>query len=650
MRVATQAALLTALLVGSAVSTAADAPGAPTPIKDPHYGDTLFHFYQDNYFTALTSLMASQQFNRVAQHADEAELLRGGMLLSYGLHQEAGQIFANLLDKGAAPAVRDRAWFYLAKIRYQRGFLADAEDAIRRIQDALPAELDEDRLLLQSNLLMARSDYAGAVALLNGATAGKKEASPYIRFNLGVALIRSGDAKGGSELLEVLGRAPAANEELRSLRDKANVALGYSALQDDKPETARSHLERVRLVSLHANKALLGFGWAAVALKQPRLALVPWTELGQRDISDSAVLEARLAVPYAYAEIGAYGQSLEQYNDAITVFEREAANLDQSIAAIRSGKLISGLMERNPGEQMGWFWTINELPEMPHANHLTQVLAQHEFQEAFKNYRDLSFLARNLSEWQDKLGIFNDMLANRRKAYEVRLPEIRAKASSTGIEAQQQRLDSTRRRNGASRGTGRRHRICRCTRARAARAPGARAGHPQERRQHHRPRHGPSPRARRARGGCAHLAAGPSERRAPVGGQEGHAGHRWRVEGRPRARRRTRAGTARRARALRGLCQTHCRARPDHQGTRAARDRTQHRAAASGSRPGRGRTHTPERPTGRLRHASPLCRGAVVRPRQPAPAPEPAIGGRPWQEQAIALCTPWHWPWWWPAC
>ncbi len=439
------AAMVAAWLAAGVPGAVAGAEAPPLqPIRDPHYGDTLFHFYQDHYFTSITTLMTSQHFNRVAQHADEAELLRGGMLLSYGQHKEAGEIFTALLDKGAAPPVRDRAWFYLAKIRYQRGFLAEAEDAIARVKDQLPAELEEERGLLHANLLMARADFAGATDILKAMTAGRKEAnpaSPYVRFNLGVALIRAGDTKGGSALLDELGRAPAPDEELRSLRDKANVALGYAALQDDKPETARSYLERVRLTSLHANKALLGFGWAALAMKQPRQALVPWAELGQRDIGDAAVLEARIAVPYAYAEIGAYGQSLTQYNDALAVFEREATNLDQSIAAIRGGKLVDGLLQSNPGDQMGWFWSIKELPEMPHGGHLSQVLAQHEFQEGFKNLRDLRFLAQNLVEWQDKLGVFDDMLANRRKAYAERLPQIRAKAGETGLDAQQKRRD-----------------------------------------------------------------------------------------------------------------------------------------------------------------------------------------------------------------
>jgi hypothetical protein len=436
-----------AAAIASLVAGAISAQPLPSPVKDPHYGDALFHFFGDDHFTSITTLMASQHFARVPQHADEAEVLRGGMLLSYGLHRQAGDIFAQLIEKGASPAVRDRAWFYLAKIRYQRGFGAEAEDAIARIGSHLPPDLQEERALLQANLLMARADYAGAADVLGG-IADTAKAAAYARYNLGVALIRSGDTARGAALLDELGRSPtpsaAGVEEFRSLRDQANVALGFAALKDDRAEEARGYLQRVRLNGMHSNKALLGFGWAAATLKDPKLALVPWTELAQRDVSDSAVLEARIAVPYAFAELRAFGQSLDRYNDAIAAFERESASLDESIAAIRNGKLVDGLLESNPGEEMGWFRQIRHLPEMPHAAHLAQVLARHEFQEAFKNFRDLRFLSRNLQRWQDNLGVFGDMLANRRNAYAERLPKVReaAQASGTGLDALQQRRDA----------------------------------------------------------------------------------------------------------------------------------------------------------------------------------------------------------------
>ena len=419
-------------------ASAADEPNHE--IKAPHYGDTLFHFFQDHHFTAITTLMVSQKFERVAPHDDEAEVLRGGMLLSYGLHREAGAIFAQLIEKGASPKVRDRAWFYLAKIRYQRGVLPAAEEALSHVENNLPPALEEERVLLKANLLMARADYAGAAGTLSAVSA-KTPGARYVRFNLGIALLRAGDTAQGTTVLDEIGRAPAEDEEYRSLRDRANVALGFAALTDERPQEARTYLERVRLKSMQANKALLGFGWAADAMKEPKLALVPWLELAERDVSDSAALEAKIAVPYAYAKLEAYGQSLDRYNDAITAFERETAGLDESIAAVRSGKLVDALIERNRGDEMGWFQRLDDLPELPHAGHLAPVLAQHEFQEAFKNYRDLLFLTKNLEEWHEKLGVFDDMLATRRKAYADRLPQVRARAGEIGLDAMRKRRD-----------------------------------------------------------------------------------------------------------------------------------------------------------------------------------------------------------------
>jgi hypothetical protein len=428
------AVLCAAQSVFSATALAATS-GASEPaheVRDPHYGDTLFHFFQDRYFTSVTNLMVSQHFERVAHHTDEAEVLRGGLLLSYGLEREAGQIFTQLIAQSAAPPVRDRAWFFLAKIRYQRGYLVPAEEALSHVGDQLAPELQEDRVLLQSNLLMARADYAGAARLLEGVDS-KLQSARYARFNLGIALIKSGEATRGNAVLNELGLATAGTEELRSLRDRANLALGFAALGDQQPQAARTYLERVRLKGLQSNKALLGLGWAAQALHQPQQALGPWTELAQREISDSAALEARIAIPYVFTELGAHGQALERYQQAIATFTLESSALDESITTIRSGALVDALLARNPGTEMGWFWQMRELPAFPHASHLAQLLAQHEFQEAFKNYRDLRYLAKNLADWREKLSVFSDMLDTRRKAFALRLPQVRARTSEIDL-------------------------------------------------------------------------------------------------------------------------------------------------------------------------------------------------------------------------
>ncbi len=433
---------------------AADAPPASgtlpfsvRAVAAPHYGDTLFQFYQDHFFDAITGLMVSQHFQRVSPHDDEAEVLRGGMLLSYGLHDQAADIFAKLIERNAPPAVRDRAWFFLARMRHQRGLVQTAQEALDRITAPLAGGMEDERQLLQAQLHMARQDYASAVTVLEGIK-GTDTANLYARFNLGVALIKTGgeaETARGTALLHEVGQTGAANEEMRSLRDRANVALGFVALQDKKPREARVALQRVRLAGPLANKALLGYGWAASELNDPRLALVPWTELATRDLTDAAVLEAQIAVPYAMAEIGAYLQALERYRGAAALFDREKTALNQSIAAIRGGGFIRGLLQQNPvgdGQGLDAFARLDQLPEMPHTSHLVPLLADNPFQENFKHLRDLQFLQRNLAQWQDNLGSFTDMLDTRRQAFAQRLPLVRERAGIVNLPLIQQRRDA----------------------------------------------------------------------------------------------------------------------------------------------------------------------------------------------------------------
>jgi hypothetical protein len=439
---------------GAAVVPAAALAAPATPphvVQDPYYGQVLFDFYRDEYFTALTELMVAQSLGRVPHHDDEAEVLRGGLLLSYGMHRQAGEIFDQLIARKAPPSVQDRAWFFLARIRYQRGLDAEAEAAIDKVGTNLPPALDEQRQLLKAQLLMARGEYAGAAQVLDKlvkATSGgwlfnRSQGNLFARYNLGVAQVRGGDTAKGIAVLDAIGTMPGPDEETRALRDRANVALGFAALQADKPLDARKYLERVRLQGPSANKALLGFGWAAASLKQYDRALVPWNELAGRDPDDAAVLEARIAAPYAYGELGASGQALRGYQDAITAFDAENLRLDESIAALRKGSLVETLVQRNAQPGMGWYQNITTLPSaLPHPSHLTSVMAQNDFQEGFKNYRDLQFLSRNLGDWQQRLGVYDEMLANRRQAFAERLPKVRAQAAGlSGIEALQKRHD-----------------------------------------------------------------------------------------------------------------------------------------------------------------------------------------------------------------
>src|SRR5215510_933356 len=116
--------------------------GTPQAVKDLHWGDVLFYFYQGDYIQALTRLGAGQEKNRLANHVVESELLKGGLYLSLGQHEEAGRIFKSLLNDNVPLDVRNRAWFYLAKVWYQRNYREASADALAAIDGALPGDLE----------------------------------------------------------------------------------------------------------------------------------------------------------------------------------------------------------------------------------------------------------------------------------------------------------------------------------------------------------------------------------------------------------------------------------------------------------------------------------------------------------------------------
>lgn len=411
---------------------ARDAPPAGT-IRDLDYGDVLFHFFQDDYFAALVRLEVSRDLQRIEHHSAEAELLSGGLYLSLGLHVEASRIFSGLLDGPVPPSVSDRAHFYLARIGYQRGYHDEAWRSLERIRGTLPGQLESERRLLAANVLMAQGRFAEAAGALQAAP--QDDWAPYARFNLGVALVRSGAAAEGRRMLEAAGTAPARTEEERSLRDRANLALGFAHLQDKAGEPAVAALSRVRLDGPFTNRALLGLGWAESDVQRPERALIPWLELREGRLLDSAVQESFLAVPYAYAQLASNGQAAQQYRLAVEAYADETVLVDQSIAAIRADGFLDAILDAAPrDETIGWFWQLQNAPDAPHTRYLYHLLASHEFQEGLKNYRDLRIMQRNLERSRDSLVAFEDMVDTRARASAERMPRKAATLAGTGID------------------------------------------------------------------------------------------------------------------------------------------------------------------------------------------------------------------------
>lgn len=416
----------------------------PIVVQDLHYGEVLYYFYQEDYFPAIVRLLAAQSRSQLENHPDDSELLLGGMYLSYGHHLEAAQIFERLLADNVNRGIRDRTWFFLAKIWRQRGYLEESQQALDRIEGELERNIEREANMLRAQLLIDRGEYDAAIELLEN-WRGRTEWASYARFNLGVALVRSGRVEEAAEILEELGEMNPFNEELTSLRDKANLALGYALLQDGQPDAARPALQRVRLEGPFSNKALLGVGWADAENERYQQALVPWMELRSRDLLDPAVQESMLAIPYALAELDAISQAADHYLNAIEAFYEETYRIDRTIDHLESGGFFDEFIEDDPLDSTGWYWRLDELPEGPEARYLFHLLSTHEFQEGLKNYRDLNYMNENLEVWQQSVDVFANMLETRTEAYEERLPRVQealARADLDGMVDRKLEFDS----------------------------------------------------------------------------------------------------------------------------------------------------------------------------------------------------------------
>lgn len=419
---------------------AADAaPG--TIVQDAYYGEALFHFYREDHFTALTHLLAARAAGRLANHADDAELLLGGLYLHYGQHDRAERIFTRLLDGSAAPRVRDRAWFYLGKVRYQRGLFDAAIAAFAQVGAELPQDLAAELPMLRAQSHLAAGRPAEAIRTLDG-WSGAADWLPFARYNLGIALLRAGRFADGAAQLDAVGQEPATGAEQLALRDQANLALGYAYLQGGLDGAAAPVLARVRLDGPLSNKALLGAGWARASQADYRAALAPWLALRERDLLDSAVQESLLAIPYAYAQLEAHGAAVQEYESALAMFDVEIGRLDVAIERAREGGLVPAILRADDAGIGRWHWELEALPDTLEARYLYHLLADHEMQEGLRNVRDLMALDAHLADWAERLGAFRDMVDTRSQAFAALAPVAGARVDGIDLAPLRARRDA----------------------------------------------------------------------------------------------------------------------------------------------------------------------------------------------------------------
>jgi tetratricopeptide (TPR) repeat protein len=419
------------IIIFSATSALA-APSDPKALKDLYFGEALYYAFQGDWFDAISRLdtelkqhygVDEPQRDTLHYYVNQAEFDVGDFELAYRMHQRAGRAIKAVIEGNVEEAVRNEAIFRLARIYFQKDRPEDALHTVELIHGAVPAKIRDDLAFLRANIAMANGRNDEAVRILKDLQS-EKSLEGFSSYNLGIALLRSGNKQNGREYLDRTGRIESDNPATLAIKDKSNLVLGEKLLSENNFEGAKEVLDRVHLSGPFSNRALLGSGWADASRGRFENALVPWSILAERQVTDSAVQEAMLAVPYAYEKLGVYSQAALKYGRALEAFGKEIDKLGASITSIREGKFLKALVREELKQDPNWVVKLRELPETPETFYLLELMASHDFQESLKNYLDLDDLRKRLETWSGDLVAFEDIIGRRLEYYKPLLPAI----------------------------------------------------------------------------------------------------------------------------------------------------------------------------------------------------------------------------------
>lgn len=398
------------------------------PVVEADYGNALFEFYQDRYHDAALTLQIAQQQGHLVRHADEAQLLLGGIYLSYGMYDEAETIFQQLIRGRVAIPLQGRAWLALAKLRYQRGLIKEAETALGRIEGTLPAPWDVEQLRLQADILLATKRFRKAAETLRPLA---DKGDPFDRYNYAAALIKAGATPDGLAWLDRLGRSDAADNTTGALRDQANISLAALQRKAGRLREAEDVLQRVTLQGPFSDAALSELGRVRALRNNLSGALVPWARLTERPAHSLEAQAAWLMRADALERLGLFQPALDGYQAALAVYQREQGRISTTREQLAGIAWLDPLLAGTPNDgAMAW------LPEMQ---------ASHDFHQAMEGMRTLQALATRLHAWRRDISSLRFMLGERREAYQTALTRLAAASPATTLDKLRRQHDNTAR-------------------------------------------------------------------------------------------------------------------------------------------------------------------------------------------------------------
>lgn len=423
--------MLGLLLLSAGLATS---PSHSETLKDLYFGEALYYAHQGLYFEALERLdtevkqhdaVDEPQLDTLYQHIEDAEFSLGDFELRYRMHHRAGRAIKAVLEAAVDDVIRNDAAYRLARIHFQKGQLAEALQALDRVEGKVPESIEDDIEFLRANVYLAEERPEVAIDVLEKLR-DSDEFGGFAGYNLGIAYLQAGRRQEALEQLDRAGRIETDDPAELAIRDKANLVLGSVLLDTEDYAEAIPYFNRVRLDGPFSNQALLSSGWANMSLDRIERAVVPWNILASREVTDGAAQEARLALPYAYGRLNVHGRAAIHYGQALDAYTGEIDKLNESIDSIRDGKFLEALVREEIRKDKDWVIRLRALPESPETYYLMELLASHDFQTGLQNYLDLADLRRKVVEWEASFDAYDEMVEIRHDHYEPLLPDVDA--------------------------------------------------------------------------------------------------------------------------------------------------------------------------------------------------------------------------------
>lgn len=423
---------LSLLLTNLLLVLLAAMPARAEDLNDLYFGEALYFAHQGLYFEALerldTEVLQHKQIDEpeldsLFVHIDDAKFSLGDFELRYRMHHRAGRAIRAVLEGAVDEVVRNDAAYRLARIHFQKQQMEDALLALDRVDGEIPEAIRDDIEFLRANVYLAQGKQLESVDVLKSLK-NSDEYSGFASYNLGIAYLQNGQRALAIEQLDRAGQIKTSDASELAIRDKSNLVLGTVLLENGEFERSLPYLNRVRLDGPFSNQALLSAGWAAMSVEDFERAVVPWSILVDREITDSATQEALLALPYAYGKLNIHGRAAIHYGRALDSFGAEIQKLNSSVDSIRDGKFLEALVREEIRQNKDWVIRLRTLPETPETYYLMDLLASHDFQTGLQNYLDLADLRRKLLTWGGGFDAYDEIVEIRTGHYEPLLPDV----------------------------------------------------------------------------------------------------------------------------------------------------------------------------------------------------------------------------------